>query len=263
MKLYLITEADSGRIFNFDYNKFKTDPRPRLLLLGKWRHPSTKKTLLAGINLHYLDDNQIIDLRKQLPYILEPRNLKSRYWRGREVLPDIFNDSYRTYDRNEVGTITKDTLKFYKSPEELEKAEIMPAKPSIKPSIEPSKPSLKPSPEIEVEPEKELDVEPEVKLKPTMEEPPAEQEEPKTSPESVKGTAPVAEVEPEVAEAPIERSKSGEPEEQGSEPSSVQRRMPKAQEIKKEIEKQKLTNPPPPPEPPEEIKGAMGMFKKP
>lgn len=122
MNLRLIQEG-YGRTYGFDYNKFQQDPRPHILLLGKWRHPSTRNILLGGVNLNYLDEDQLLRLRQNLKKILEPRNLKMRYWRGKKLLPDIFNDNYRTYDVDYVGQVTKDTLNFYPSAAELERSE--------------------------------------------------------------------------------------------------------------------------------------------
>lgn len=122
MFLKLIQEG-YGRTYQFDYDKFQQDPRPHILLLGKWRHPNTRNILLGGVNLNYLDEDQLQRLRQNLKKILEPRNLKMRYWRGKKLLPDIFNDNYRTYDVDYVGQVTKDTLNFYPSAAELERAE--------------------------------------------------------------------------------------------------------------------------------------------
>jgi hypothetical protein len=123
MQLRIISEAGYGRTFSFDYQNASTDKRPRLLLLGKWRHPTTRNILLAGINLNYLTDEQLAEVRKNLKQIITPRNLKSRYWKGKQLLPDVFDDAYRTYDKDYVGSITKDTLKFWPSDAALEKAE--------------------------------------------------------------------------------------------------------------------------------------------
>lgn len=124
MDLKAINEG-YGRTYEFPYEKFNTDPRPRLLLLGKYRHPSTRNILLGGINLNYLNDDQLKALRQNLKTILQPKNLQLRYWRGRRLLPDIFDTggAYRQYDVDYVGAVTKDTLTFWPSIGELEKAE--------------------------------------------------------------------------------------------------------------------------------------------
>lgn len=122
MHLNTITEG-YGRTNEFPYEKFGTDPRPRVLLLGKYRHPTTRNILVGGINLNYLDDEELGQLRQNLKSILQPKNLQLRYWRGRRLLPDIFNSAYRQYDVDYIGAVTKDTLTFWPSTGELEKAE--------------------------------------------------------------------------------------------------------------------------------------------
>jgi hypothetical protein len=255
--------------------------------LGKWRHPATRNILLGGINLNYIDDDQMLRLRKELPKILAPKNLKSRYWRGKALLPDVFNSYYRTYDRDYVSTLSRDTIKFYPTPEELEKseAETQAQKdlskagiPSAKPEIQAAKPAVAgPKPGIAAEPETP-EIKPEkLKIQKPEKEMPSEKPETKpeaepeigieTKPES--GKEKTAEVEPTVEKTPIERGAGIQQQQQQpktvkkdkSEPSSVQRRK-KAKEIKKAIEQQKIAKPPPKQEPPEEIKGALGLFKK-
>ena len=117
----VITEG-YGRILNYNYDRFQVDPRPKVLLLGRWRHPRTRNDLVAGINLNYLSDEQVLRLRQSLPKILKSRNLRRRYWTGRQVLPDIFNDLYRTYDRRFIHAITPATLRFWKPEAEKKKA---------------------------------------------------------------------------------------------------------------------------------------------
>ena len=123
MQLRIISEAGYGRTYSFDYGHAKTDPRPRILLLGKYRHPSTRNILLGGINLNYLSDEQLGRIRKNLKAILQPRNLQGRYWKGVELVPDVFENYYRNYDKDYIGAITKDTLKFWPSDAALQAAE--------------------------------------------------------------------------------------------------------------------------------------------
>lgn len=161
-----------GRVHNFNYDNFNVDPRPKILLLGRWRHPRTRNNLIAGINLNYLDDEQVIRLRRLLPSILKSRNLKNRYWAGRMLLPDIFNDLYRTYDSKYVHAITPATLKFWKPEAEKRRAakekerELRKAKKQIDLGVEPEpEKKVMPKPEIakpEIVPEPEEPEEPEV-----------------------------------------------------------------------------------------------------
>jgi hypothetical protein len=301
MRLHIITEG-YGKVYNFPYEKFKTDPKPRLLLLGKWRNPDTRNILLAGLNLHYLDEDQILRLREALPQILQPRNLKSRYWRGRELLPDIFegpDQAYRTYDKDYVGAVTRDTLKFYKTPEELEAAEAPPEVPEVKPEVKPKVPKVPkvPKPAVGIKPEKPE--KPTLALKKKPEEPEAVEPEarpeevPEKKPEALKKEPKRPEEEEEIAvaepgaedlgvEIPKPTPKPAEPHAEAEvevpetpEPikpapkkprkkgglTSAQRRK-QGDDMKKAAKQQKLVQPPPKPEPPSEIRGAMGMFKK-
>lgn len=122
MQLDIILEG-YGRTYDFPYQKFSTDPRPRILLLGKYRHPTTGNINIGGINLNYLNDEQIKELRQNLKTVLQPKNLQLRYWRGRRLMPDIFTNAYRTYNTDYVGAVTKDTLTFWPSIGELDQAE--------------------------------------------------------------------------------------------------------------------------------------------
>jgi hypothetical protein len=254
MQLQLLIEAGYGRVYKFDYEKAKTDPKPRMLLLGKWRHPDTRNVLLAGVNLNYLDDEQVAQLRQVLPQILAPRNLKSRYWKGRDLAPEIFEKSYRTYDRDWVGSVTRDTLKYYPTPEELEKAEA--PKPKV-PPVEPKVPAAPP----EAPPEAAPAVAPPEAVAPAEappadvpEVPPAAPEAPPAAPEAPPAAEVPAETPPGAAPEPKKKPKK----KPGA--SSVQRRD-KAKKIKKGVEQQKLTQPPVKPPPPPEMRGALGMFK--
>ena len=164
---FIITEG-YGRVLNYNYDNFKVDPRPKVLLLGRWRHPRTRNNLVAGINLNYLSDEQKLRLRQALPEILKSRNLRRRYWKGREVLPDIFNDLYRTYDARYVHAVTPATLRFWKPEAEKKKAALA-AKKAEKQrelGIEVPEPEVPEVPKIararvEPEPEEERPEEPE------------------------------------------------------------------------------------------------------
>ena len=103
----LLLEQGYGRVYQFDYPKFQVDKRPRVLVLGKWRHPTTGNVLLAGINLNYLSEDEIERLRMSLGAILAQKNLKKRYRVGRDLVPDIFGTSYRTYKADEIVAVTR------------------------------------------------------------------------------------------------------------------------------------------------------------
>jgi hypothetical protein len=106
----LLAEDGEGPRLKFGYPNFSVDPNPDILMLGKYRHPSTGNNLLGGINLHYLTSHQINDLQKALPDIIKPNNLYGRYWAGKRLIPDIFNNFYRTYNMDYVTAAKKDII---------------------------------------------------------------------------------------------------------------------------------------------------------
>ena len=113
-----------GRVWDMDYQKWIVDPRPRVLVFGSWTHPNTGNTLVGGVNLNYLNPEQIERLRTYLPEILAQKTLKARYWEGKRLLPDIFDNQegyYRTYNRAEIRYIRPEVFKFM-TPKELEQA---------------------------------------------------------------------------------------------------------------------------------------------
>lgn len=278
-KLLLEQLAMEGyaRVYSSQYDNWRNDPKPRFVVLGRYKHPRTRNTLVGGINLHYLNDNQIEDLRKVIQKILQPRSLKARYWAGRKLAPKVFDTAYRTYNKDYIHAVTPQTLRFYSSVDEREAAKKekeqeqskhVVAKKDIKKAQAASAVAPKVSPEVSPE------VKPEVKPKvghgleePLEAEPAKEPEEPTVEPKTIEkeepsiSTKPEAEVEPEPRE-PIEperekgvdkekpssvqrRSKKEkealelEPEyEEPSEPTSVQRRKKKEREKRKEKEEE-------------------------
>jgi hypothetical protein len=125
-----------GRTWDFDYPNANVDPSPSIWRLGDFVHPSTGNTLTAGINQNYLNPEQKERLSYYAPQILKSRNLKQRYWTGRKLLPDIFNEFYRTYRKDYIDSIEQGTLKFSKN---------LPGEPGVEP--------VGPPPDVPVEPE--------------------------------------------------------------------------------------------------------------
>jgi hypothetical protein len=105
-----ICEDGEGPRWSFDYQNFKTDPAPDILMLGAYRHPNTGNNLVGGINLHYLSKQQIDKLAMELPNIMKAGNLYGRYQVGRRRLPDIFNSFYRTYNAEYIGGVNQGVL---------------------------------------------------------------------------------------------------------------------------------------------------------
>ena len=93
----------AAKVYQFNYERGKHDPEPRILVLGRWAHQTSGNNLLAGINLNYLDDAETDELRTVMKHILKPSRLKNRYWVGRRMMPDLWSKSYRTYDEKYIS----------------------------------------------------------------------------------------------------------------------------------------------------------------
>jgi hypothetical protein len=171
ISMYLFNEG-YGKTIDFDYKPAQHDPSPRVLQLGQFVHPSTKNTLVGGINLNYLTPDQVDQLRYYLPEILSNRNLKARYWAGRKLLPGIFNNSYRTYNRGEIDVVSPGTLRFMTSKElnaqgkpdqaaklqkrrDMLKSKIVPKRPTAVQQQQPQQPQQQPQ-QVAQQIEKEL-----------------------------------------------------------------------------------------------------------
>ena len=109
-QFFKICEDEEGPLWNFQYDNWKHDREPQILLLGAYRHPNTGNNLVGGVNLHYLDSDQRNNLARVLPEIMNQRNLKARYWMGRRLLPDVFDNFYRTYNSRFIRGVQKDVL---------------------------------------------------------------------------------------------------------------------------------------------------------
>ena len=117
-----------GRTYDANYENWHTDPRPLILVIGYYVNPNTQNRLMCGININNLNSDQIIELRKALPKIIgTSKSTKARYWKGRELVPEIFEKSYRTYNTDYVNIISPGTLRFYnpKADARLEKARLL------------------------------------------------------------------------------------------------------------------------------------------
>lgn len=93
-----ILEDEASPRWSFKYDNFDHDPTPDVLVLGMYRHPNTGNNLVGAINLRYLDKNQISRLQRILPQLHKAKNLKRRYYMGISLLPDVFENYYRTYN---------------------------------------------------------------------------------------------------------------------------------------------------------------------
>ena len=106
-----ILEDEEGPRWKFGYSGRKvTDQNPDILLLGAYRHPSTGNSLVGGINLNYVTPEQRDKVARALPEIMKPNNLKGRYHAGRRLVPEVFNNFYRTYNSNFIRGVRKDVM---------------------------------------------------------------------------------------------------------------------------------------------------------
>ena len=100
----LIFEA-TAKVLRFNYERAKNDPRPRVFVLGRWRHPQTGNNLVAGINLNYLSDDELQQLYSHMGQIMKPSRLKNRWWLGYGLLPHIWLKAYRQYDERFIHSV--------------------------------------------------------------------------------------------------------------------------------------------------------------
>lgn len=106
----VILEDGEGPRWRFHYDRWQHDRQPDVLLLGSYRHPNTGNNLVGGINLNYLSKEQRDNLARALPQIMAAGNLYHRYHTGKRLLPDIFDNSYRTYNAEHIRGVTKDVM---------------------------------------------------------------------------------------------------------------------------------------------------------
>lgn len=114
---YILKEEGEAPLWNFQYDKFRTDPRPRVLILGAYSHPQTGNNLVGGININYLNNRQRERLRRALPSLMQAKNLYYRYHRGLRILPDIFDSFYRTYNPSYIRAVDQSALYPKKEPD--------------------------------------------------------------------------------------------------------------------------------------------------
>lgn len=106
-----INEDEEGPRWKFGYDGNRVnDPTPDILLLGAYRHPNTGNNLVGGINLNYITPEQRDQLAYALPEIMRQGNLKNRYWTGRKLVPEVFNNFYRTYNSSFIRGVQKDVM---------------------------------------------------------------------------------------------------------------------------------------------------------
>ena len=95
----------ASNILRFNYERAKTDPKPRILLLGRFQHPKTGNKLVAGLNLNYLDKDEIALLQQHIKQIMKPERLYNRYWVGYGLMPKLWLKAYRQYDERYIHSL--------------------------------------------------------------------------------------------------------------------------------------------------------------
>jgi hypothetical protein len=124
------------------YGNWHVDPTPSVVQIGHWIHPTTRNPLILGINKNYLSAEELEWLRYNLPMILKDRHPKARYWAGRggsgnpqDPTPRVFQNFYRTYNRNLVNVIAPSTLRFMNDKERAEFEKKHGLKPTVPPPV--------------------------------------------------------------------------------------------------------------------------------
>lgn len=90
----------------FNYANATQDQTPDVLVLGNYTHPSTGNELVGGINLNYLEPHDLKQLQRATPEIMRGGDLQQRYRIGKQVLPDVFDAFYRTYDSAYINQVS-------------------------------------------------------------------------------------------------------------------------------------------------------------
>lgn len=98
----LKTISEAMNVYDLSYSNYRKDPSPAVVILGRWRQPRTGNILVGGININALSNNEKNKLDSVLSQIMVKPDLKSKYWEGRKLVPNIFRKAYRTYDQQYI-----------------------------------------------------------------------------------------------------------------------------------------------------------------
>lgn len=236
VRVLLETKLD---LASFSYAKWKNDPKPKVVVLGRWTHPSTGNTLVCGINLNYLDDAQLETLKKILPQVVMKESLKARYWEGMTLAADIFKTAYRTYNEKFINNIKMSDFDVPESAPDAQQQDIEPF----------NKPTISPEPD-RLASEVPLPADDDSVPAPTLSEPAKTKplKVPETTPEVTPETTPLDEPIEPVAEPIAAPEPKAEPE----------KALEKAPKPKPELEKQEK----PKADKPEEPKTKKGILNR-
>lgn len=115
-----LIESDSPKWGNREYISYTkirkgriVKTHPVILYLGTWKRVlknGLKRDYWCAIELNNLDTEQMASLKYYLSDILEQKTIKARYRKGKELLPDIFVQWYRTYRIENIGSRIKGQL---------------------------------------------------------------------------------------------------------------------------------------------------------
>lgn len=105
--LPVLNEDGEGPRWSFNYDSYKNDPSPDILVLGAYTHPTSGNNLIGGINLNYLDKAARDDLARVLPQLMQGTNLYQRYHLGKNLLPGVFDNFYRTYKAQNIRGVNQ------------------------------------------------------------------------------------------------------------------------------------------------------------
>lgn len=106
-RFFVFCEEGEAPRWSFNYDTYKNDPAPDILVLGAYVHPNTGNNLVGGVNLNYLDKAQRDDLARVLPKLMQQSNLYQRYHLGRKLLPGVFDNYYRTYNAANIRGVNQ------------------------------------------------------------------------------------------------------------------------------------------------------------
>lgn len=97
----------SPYVLSFRYVGANNDNNPKLLFFGHYQHAETGNTIIYGINLNYLTNEQRNGLFAHLNEILD-NEPGDRFDACKKILPEIIEDGYRSYNESFMrNTVTE------------------------------------------------------------------------------------------------------------------------------------------------------------
>lgn len=87
---------------------YKQDEQIRLLVYAKYEHSKTNNTLVAGLNLNKLDNEEIKELSEHIDEIISNDTPSMMITESEILIPDIFRKSYRTFDEKYIQNLSEE-----------------------------------------------------------------------------------------------------------------------------------------------------------